>query len=194
VPCGGRRTTGALTKRLRCRIHRDRELSRSPPVSSAPVRHFRSTQTQAADIGALSYCGRDRDDRRKGTRLAVCRYPLDSHRPPGGSARSIQLTGRPFFPRRTVVRSAVYPPAATSSTRMATTSQPRSLLSIAKLNMARRVCDLRSGVSSVSTKRVWVAEVALPPSVSLCSMALAELHSLDPAWPYFSARLQSRQV
>src|SRR6266478_4325175 len=38
---------------------------------------------------------------------------------------------------RTVARSAVYPHAATSSTRMATTSQPRSLLSIARLNMAR---------------------------------------------------------
>ena len=34
-------------------------------------------------------------------------------------------------------RSAVYPLAATSSARMATTSQRRSLLSIAKLNMAR---------------------------------------------------------
>src|SRR5450631_1932123 len=47
------------------------------------------------------------------------------------------LTGRPVFFCRTVARSAVYPPAATSSTRIATTSQPRSLLSIARLNMAR---------------------------------------------------------
>ena len=47
------------------------------------------------------------------------------------------LTGRLVFLCRTVARSAVDPPAATSSTRMATTSQPRSLLSIARLNMAR---------------------------------------------------------
>src|ERR1700745_804395 len=39
------------------------------------------------------------------------------------------LTGRPVFLCRTVARSTVYPPAATSP--------PRSLLSIAKLNMAR---------------------------------------------------------
>jgi hypothetical protein len=38
---------------------------------------------------------------------------------------------------RTVARSAVYPLAATSSTLIATTSHPRSLLSIARLNMAR---------------------------------------------------------
>src|SRR2546423_5574002 len=47
------------------------------------------------------------------------------------------LTGRPVFFCRTVARSAVYPPAATSSTRMATTSHPRSLLSIARSNIAR---------------------------------------------------------
>src|SRR5215207_5854147 len=47
------------------------------------------------------------------------------------------LTGRPVFFCRTVARSAVYPPEATSSTRIATTSQPRSLLSIARLNIAR---------------------------------------------------------
>src|SRR5260370_14419998 len=46
-------------------------------------------------------------------------------------------TGRPVFFWRTVARSAVYPPAATSSTLIATTSQPRSLLSIARLNIAR---------------------------------------------------------
>jgi hypothetical protein len=46
------------------------------------------------------------------------------------------LTGRPVFFCRTIARSAVYPPAATSSTRMATRSQPRSLLSIARLNRA----------------------------------------------------------
>src|SRR6266487_776276 len=37
-------------------------------------------------------------------------------------------TGRPVFFWRTVARSAVYPPAATSSTLIATTSRPRSLL------------------------------------------------------------------
>src|ERR1700694_514140 len=47
------------------------------------------------------------------------------------------LTGCLVFFWRTVARSAVYPPAATSSTLSATTSQPRSLLSIARLNMAR---------------------------------------------------------
>src|SRR5216684_969962 len=50
---------------------------------------------------------------------------------------SSNLTGRPVFFCRTVARSAVYPLAAISSTLIATTSQPRSLLSIAKLNMAR---------------------------------------------------------
>src|SRR6266487_1381859 len=47
------------------------------------------------------------------------------------------LTGRPVFFCRTIARSAVYPLAAMSSTLIATTSQPRSLLSIARLNMAR---------------------------------------------------------
>src|SRR3954463_7790346 len=47
------------------------------------------------------------------------------------------LTGRPVFFCRTVARSAVYPLAAISSTLIVTTSQPRSLLSIAKLNIAR---------------------------------------------------------
>jgi hypothetical protein len=56
------------------------------------------------------------------------------------------------------------------------------------------VCGLRSGASSGSTRRVWVAAVALPPSAFSCSTALAGLHSLDLAWPYSSARLQSRQA
>src|SRR5260370_28887706 len=57
------------------------------------------------------------------------------------------LTGCLVFFCRTVARSAVYPPAATSSTLIATTSQPRSLLSIARLNIARS--RLRSAIWSL---------------------------------------------
>src|SRR3984893_12248610 len=55
----------------------------------------------------------------------------------GQSMSALPVTGRPVFFCRTVARSAVYPLAAISSTLIATTSQPRSLLSIARLNMAR---------------------------------------------------------
>src|SRR5829696_1538434 len=85
------------------------------------------------------------------------------------------LTGRPVFFCRTVARSAVYPPAATSSTRMATTSQPRSLLSIARLNMASRERGLQSEVSSDrpdvlgSQRRLCPRELALIPRHSLGS-------------------------
>jgi hypothetical protein len=65
---------------------------------------------------------------------AVCRWTVIDR--PAGLLNS-NLTGRSVFFCRTIARSAVYRPAATSSTLMATTSQPRSLLSIARLNMAR---------------------------------------------------------
>lgn len=45
-----------------------------------------------------------------------------------------------------------------------------------------RVRDLRSGVSSGSTRRAWVAAVALLPSAFPYSRALAGLHLLDRAW------------
>jgi hypothetical protein len=50
---------------------------------------------------------------------------------------SSNLTGRPVFFWRTLALSAAYPLDATSSTFRPTTSQPRSLLSIAMLNNAR---------------------------------------------------------
>src|SRR3954468_6386183 len=50
---------------------------------------------------------------------------------------SSNLTGRPVFFCLTVARSIAYPFGAMFSTLRATTSQPRSLLSIARLNMAR---------------------------------------------------------
>jgi len=53
-----------------------------------------------------------------------------------GLSLNSNLTGRPVFFCRIVARSAVYPLEATSSTLIATTSQPRSLLSIAKLDIA----------------------------------------------------------
>jgi hypothetical protein len=91
------------------------------------------------------------DGRRTRTRRVVCWRPLDNHRPPGGSVRSIKSGGGPVFLCRTVVRSAVYPLAATSSTLAATTSQPRSLLSIARLNMAR--CRARPSIWSFRSDR-----------------------------------------
>ena len=54
-----------------------------------------------------------------------------------GRSVSSNLTGRPVFFCRTVARSTAYPAGATSSTRSATTSQPRSLLSTARLNNAK---------------------------------------------------------
>ena len=77
-----------------------------------------------------------------------------------------------------------------SSTLIATTSQPRSLLSIAKLNMARS----RARPSIWSLVRIdqtcLVAAAASPRSPCPCSKELAYgawgLHSLDPAWPYSS--------
>src|SRR5437879_1450166 len=103
------------------------------------------------------------------------------------------LTGRPVFFCRTIARSAVYPPAATSSTRMATTSQPRSLLSIARLNMARS----RARPSIWSFVRIdqtcWGRSGGFAP-VSFPLFHGARLgrrsHSHDPARPYSSARLQ----
>jgi hypothetical protein len=53
------------------------------------------------------------------------------------SSVSSNLTGRPIFFCRTVARSTAYPLGATSSTLSATTSHPRSLLSMARLNIAR---------------------------------------------------------
>jgi hypothetical protein len=50
---------------------------------------------------------------------------------------SSNLTGRPVFLCRTVARSTAYPPGAMFSSFSATTSQPRSLLSMAKLNIAK---------------------------------------------------------
>jgi hypothetical protein len=47
------------------------------------------------------------------------------------------LTGCPVFFCRTVARSTAYPPGATFSTLRAATSQPRNLLSIARLNIAK---------------------------------------------------------
>ena len=72
-----------------------------------------------------------------------------------------------------------------SSTLIATTSQPRSLLSIAKLNMARS----RARPSIWSLVRIdqtcLVAAAASPRSPCPCSKELAYgawgLHSLDPA-------------
>src|SRR5450631_1526945 len=83
---------------------------------------------------------------------------------------SSNLTGRPVFFCRTVARSAVYPLAAISSTLIATTSQPRSLLSIAKLNMARsreRGLDLEFGPDRPdvfgSQRRLRPGHLALVP-------------------------------
>ena len=102
----------------------------------------------------------------------------------------------PLFFCRTVARSAAYPLAATSSTRMETTSQPRSLLSIARLNMARsrarpsiwsfvridQTCLGRSG---------GFAPVDLPLFQATVYDASRQ-HLLDPAWS--TPRLQSRRA
>jgi hypothetical protein len=61
-------------------------------------------------------------------------------------------------------------PAATSSTLIATRSQPRNLLSIARLKMAR---DLRFGASSGVARHVWVAVEVLLPLACLYSKVLA---------------------
>jgi len=79
----------------------------------------------------------------KNSRQAVCRWPLGSHQRPGGSARSIR-TDRPSSFLLLDLCAIHRPAAAASSTLMATTSQPQSLLSIARLNVARsRAVSLR---------------------------------------------------
>src|SRR5438552_10239888 len=100
---------------------------------------------------------------------------------------SSNLTGRPVFFCRTVARSAVYPPAATSSTRIAMTSQPRSLLSIARLNRAR----------SRTRPSIWsfvrIDQTCLGRSGGFAPVSLPLFHgtrldvgshSDDPSWPY----------
>src|SRR5208283_690700 len=57
--------------------------------------------------------------------------------PPAPIASDSKRTGRPVFLWRTVARASAYPFGATSSTFIATTSQPRNLLSIARLNIAK---------------------------------------------------------
>ena len=105
------------------------------------------------------------------------------------------LTGRPVFFCRTVARSAVYPLAATSSTRMATTSQPRSLLSIAKLNMERSRArpSIWSFVRIDQTcfgRRGGLRPGQLPLVPRHWPMGARGPRSLDPAWSYSSAWLQ----
>jgi hypothetical protein len=110
-----------------------------------------------------------------------------------GLLAQFKSDGPPGFFCRTVARSAVYPPAATSSTRMATTSHPRSLLSIARLNIAR----------SRARPSIWsfvrIDQTCLGRSGGFAPVSLpfhgtrlwdAGSHSLDPAWPYSSAWLQ----
>ena len=77
---------------------------------------------------------------------------------------------------------------------MATTSQPRSLLSIAKLNMARS----RARPSIWSFVRIDQTCLGrsggfAPVSLPLFHGTRLGSHSLDPAWPYSSARLQRRE-
>jgi hypothetical protein len=110
--------------------------------------------------------------------LGVAKQKLDGPKVAGApinqsSLRTTQrmrysnLTGRPVFFCRTVARSAAYPPAATSSTLSATTSQPRSLLSIARLNMARSRTRPRFEASSESTRHASGAAAALRQSLAL---------------------------
>jgi hypothetical protein len=103
------------------------------------------------------------------------------------------LTGRPVFFCRTVARSAVYPLAATSSTLIATTSQPRSLLSIAKLNMAR----------SRARPSIWsfvrIDQTCLDPNggfapVTLPKALVSGSRLLDLAWSYSSVTEDEEHV
>src|SRR5690348_6781603 len=80
------------------------------------------------------------------------------------------LTGRPVFFCRTVARSTAYPLGATSSTRSATTSQPRSLLSIARLNIAKSrvrpsILHLQSGTDRPNM--LWPQRRLLPDELAL---------------------------
>src|SRR5262249_30342038 len=81
-------------------------------------------------------------------------------------------TGCPVFRCRTVARSMVMPCGAISSTFSPTTSQPRSLLSIARLNIARSRLRAATWSWSGSTIRPWSLAEAWSRQVSPYSKTL----------------------
>jgi hypothetical protein len=84
-----------------------------------------------------------------------------------GLIRQFEPDRLPVFLCRTVARSIAYPLGATSSTLSATTSQPRNLLSMARLNIAKSrvlpsTCNLVRIDQTCFGRRGGFAPVSLP--------------------------------
>lgn len=111
----------------------------------------------------------------------------------GVSSELYRMASLPLARRRAIDGVAL---GATSSTLMRTTSHPRSLLSMARLNSARSFCGLSPGAWSGWTRRAWATAVASRRSSCHCSRAgvLGGLRTdlVGPAWS-FSSVAEDRQ-
>jgi len=88
----------------------------------------------------------------------------------------LDCTGRWIFCCMTVVRGATREPWQTSRTRNLVRSQARSLLSIARLNIAR------SRVFAPSCRRIRIAQISLSFRGSFCPVSLPLFHGTRGSW------------